>query len=118
MTQRRVKYPPLAIAPLPHLGHGHTIDPVGVVATKGGRGQHLVGGIDMHVVLLGMHGEIVDPLGDGIIVISDVDGVVDDIARMSHPLAADHKLVVDTLSERVAHAPVPAGDVDAPQNRL
>ena len=39
--------------------------------------------------------------------------VVDDVAGMRDPLAADHELVLDRLAEAVAHAAVEAGEPDA-----
>ena len=50
--------------------------------------------------------------------IGDVDVVIDDPARMGHPLASDHELVFDGLAMGVAEAAVPAGQADAALHRL
>ena len=44
-----------------------------------------------------------------IIVFDDIYFVVDDVARMGDPLAADHKLEFGVHTERIARATVPAG---------
>ena len=49
--------------------------------------------------------------------LADVDGVVDDIAGVRDPLAADHELVPDLLTEAVAHSAVKAGEADAAAHR-
>ena len=43
--------------------------------------------------------------------------IVDDVAGMSHPLAADDELVVDGVAEGIAHAAVIAGEADAALDR-
>ena len=63
----------------------------------------------MHVVLLAAHGEVLQPGGDGIGVIDDMHAVVDDPSGMSHPLAADHELVIRLATEGVAHSTVQTG---------
>ena len=59
MAEGGVEDPALAPALGPDRGHDDALDP-GVVLMPGverGGGQHLDGGIDMQVILLGMHGE-------------------------------------------------------------
>ena len=67
----------------------------------------------MQIVLLGVHGEVVETGGDRVVVVDDLDGVVDDVAGVRHPLPADHELVLGVVAEAVGHAAVPAGDADA-----
>ena len=70
----------------------------------------------MHVVLLGAVGEARDPLHDRVVRPRHVDAVVDDVAGMRDPLAADHELVFDAFAECVPHAAVMAGKADAACN--
>ena len=88
MAERGIEDAALAVLALPHDRHHHALDPGRVLAGEGGRRQHLVRGIDVHVVLLGAVGEIVDPGHDRIVRPGDVDPVVDDVAGMGDPLAA------------------------------
>ena len=75
--------------------------------------RDLVAGVDMEVVLLRVHPEVLEAPGDGILVVGDVDLVVDDVAGVGDPLAAGHELVPDVPPEAVAHAPVPACEADS-----
>ena len=80
---------------------------------EGGGRQDVVAGVNVHVILLGVHGEIGEARGDRVDVVGDLNGVVDDAAGVGHPLPADHELVVGALAEGVAHAAVPAGKAHA-----
>src|SRR5689334_4681384 len=53
VPERGIEHAPLAEALLPHHRHDHALDPGRVLPGERGRGQHLVRGVDMHVVLLG-----------------------------------------------------------------
>ena len=118
MAERGIEDAALAVPPLPDDRHDDAFDPRRVLAGKKCRGQHLVRRIDMHVVLLGAIGEIVDPLHDRVVAPGDVDAVVDDVAGVGDPLAAAHELVVDRVAEGVAHAAVIAAEPDAASHRL
>ncbi len=98
---------------LPDHRHRHAFDPGGMLAGEGGRCQHLVGRIDMHVILLRGIGKIGDTLHQRIVGARNVHAIVDDVARVGHPLAADDELVFDALAEGIARAAVIAGDTDA-----
>src|SRR5229473_3051703 len=89
---RGVEHPALAIALLPYHRHDHVLDPGRVLAGEGRGRQHLVGGVDMHVILLGSVLEAFQALHDRIIRLHQIDLAVDDVARMRHPLAAAEKL--------------------------
>ena len=78
-----------------------------MLAGEGGRRQHLIGRVDMHVILLGMHLKIVYAGRNRVIVVGDVDGIVNDIAWMRHPLAAYHPLVGSIVAEGIRHAAMP-----------
>ena len=79
--------------------------------------QHFVAGVGVHIVLLGVHSEIVEPSDDGV-VRDNMDGVVDNIIGMCHPLAANHELVVNIVAEGITHATVPTSDTDTRGNRV
>ena len=117
MAERGIEHPALAIALLPDHRHHDTIDPGRVLAGEGRGRQHLVGGIDMHVILLGPVLEALQARHDRIIRLGHVDLVVDDVAGMRHPLAAAEKLIVHRIAERIAHAAVMAGEPDAAPHR-
>src|SRR6478736_192350 len=112
MAERGVKYPALAITLLPNHRHDDALDPGRVLAGEGRRGQHLVGGIDMHVILLGPVLEAFEARHDRIIRPGQIDLVVDDVAGMRHPLAATEKLIVDRIAEGIAHAAMMARKAD------
>jgi hypothetical protein len=38
----------------------------------------------------------------------DIHRVLDDVARMRHPLPARHELIFGVVAERIAHAAVPS----------
>ena len=71
----------------------------------------------MHVVLFGAIVEVVDPGHHRVIGPGDVDPIVDDVAGMRHPLAADHELVFGLVAERVGDAAVIAAEADAALDR-
>jgi hypothetical protein len=68
----------------------------------------------MHVVLLGVIREAFNPMHDGVVRALYIDCVVDDIARMRHPLATYHELVIDGLPERVSRLTMEASQTRAP----
>ena len=114
VAQRGVEDAALAVHPLPAHRHGRAVDPGGGLDAGEGRGgQHLVARVHVHVVLLGLHGEVLQAFDDRVVVLRDVDRVVDDAVGVGDPLAADHELVVAVIAEGVAHAAVPASDADA-----
>ncbi len=80
---------------------------------EGSGGQHLVGGIHVHVILFRVHLEVGDAPRDGVLVVNDVDLVVRDVIGVGHPLATHHPLVIRVVPERVTHATVPAGNAHA-----
>src|SRR3954451_15317336 len=83
---------------IPVLGPGHwhngSSDPCCVLAAEGRRGKHFDRWIDMHKILLAMHGEIIQAPGNWVFVVGDINCIVDNIAGMGYPLAADHELIV------------------------
>src|SRR5829696_4081178 len=83
-----------------------------MLAGESGSGKYLVGRVHVHVILLGVHREIFETRGYGIVVIRDLDRVVDDVAGMGDPLSPDHELVVDAVAKGVGHATVPAREPD------
>ncbi|ENN84128.1 hypothetical protein RHSP_78414 [Rhizobium freirei PRF 81] len=117
VAERRVKDAALAVFALPGNRHDDAVDPIGMIASKGGGGQHLVRRVDMHVILLRRVGEIGDPLHDRVVRARDIDRVVDDVAGMGDPLAADDELILDAFTERVASTAMIAGDADAAFDR-
>jgi len=113
MAQGAIEHAALAPHALPCHRHHAALDPGGMLTAKGGGGQHLVRRVYVHVVLLGMHVEIAQPGHDGVLRLDDLHIVIDDPARVGHPLAAYHELVLGVVAEGIAHAAVPAGDPDA-----
>ena len=89
----------LAPAPLPDHRHHHALDPGDVLAAERGRGEHVHQRIDVQVVLLGVHGEVGEAGGDGIVAARDADVEIHDIAGMGDPLGAGHELVVDAVAK-------------------
>ena len=74
------------------------------------RRQNFNGRIDVQVILLAANVKILDSLDDRAGRVSaDLHGVVDNPARMRHPVGAGHKLPFDVLAEGVAHSAVIAG---------
>jgi hypothetical protein len=88
-----------------------------VLATECGRRQHLVARVDVQVVLLGAHHEVLQPRHDRIVRSLDGDEVIDDVPGMRHELTAHHELVGRAAAEGVAHAAMPAGEADAALDR-
>ena len=86
--------------------------------TERRRGQHLVAGIGVHVVLLRLHREILQPLRDRILLIRHLHLVADDAAGMVDPLTARHELVARVVPESIAHAAVPTRHVRTIEHRL
>src|SRR5918995_3481610 len=109
VAQGAVEYASFAPLTLPDHGYYVALDPGYVLSREGGGCEDLVGGVDVHVVLLGAHAEVFEARGYGVFVVYDVYLVVDDLAGVGYPLATDHELVVDAVAERVGHAAVPAG---------
>src|SRR5204862_3213264 len=66
-------------------------------------------GIDMHVVLLTVHGKVLEPFRNLIAMIGDLHSIIDHTARVSHPLSTSHKLVFGVVAKSVTHASMPAG---------
>src|SRR5215216_2563642 len=112
VAQGAVEHASFAPLSLPDDGHYVALDPGYVLSRERCRRKDLVGGVDVHVVLLGVHLEVFEARRYGIFVIYDVDFVVDDFAGMGDPLASHHELVVDAVAERVGHAAVPACEPD------
>src|SRR5215210_1370208 len=112
VAQGAVEHASFAPPTLPDDGHYVARDPGHVLSGEGGGREDLVGRVDVHVVLLGVHLKVFETGGYGVFVVYDVDFVVDNVAGMGHPLAPDHELVVYALAERVGHAAVPAGESD------
>ena len=86
-------------------------------ARKCGGGQHFVGRVHMHVILLGVVIKITNALHDRIIVPRDVHSVIGDVAGVGHPLAAGHELVFGFIAEGVAHGAVKAAEPHAALDR-
>ena len=118
VAERAVEHAAAAVPALPHHRHHHAFDPWRVLAAEGRGRQHLVGRVDVHVVLLGAVVEVVQPLHHRVVAARDVDAVIDDVARVRDPLAAGHELVVDRIAERIAHAAVKAGHAHAGAHRV
>src|SRR5258708_35364570 len=72
-------------------------------------GQHFVGGVNVHVVLLRMHAEILDTLRDGVVLLHDLYLVIDDSTGVRDPLPSYHKLIVRVAPESLSPSPVTAG---------
>ena len=85
MAERGVEDAALAVAALPHHRHHHALDLVDERAAEGRRRQHLVRGVDVHVILLGAIRKVADPGHHRIVGPGDVDAVVDDVARDARP---------------------------------
>ena len=64
VAERSVEAPALAVHFLPDDGNHGPVDPGGIFPAERRDRQDLEVGIDQHVVLLGMHGEIGQALGD------------------------------------------------------
>lgn len=118
MAQGAVKNFALAPAPFPNNRHYHAINPVQVAVIERGGGENFVGGVNVHIVLLAVHGKVFQSGGDGIVGAGDLYGVVNEIARMGHPLPADHKLIFGVIAKRVSHAPMPSGEPHPRANRV
>src|SRR5690606_27681398 len=107
-----------AIHLLPGDRHGGILHPGVVAATEGGGGEYLVVGVDVHVVLLADHFEVVQARGDRVLVVDDVHGVADAVvARVLDPLAANHVFIALAGMEGVTKAAVPAGNSSAAGDR-
>jgi hypothetical protein len=89
-----------------------------MLAAEGRGSQHFVRGINMHIVLLRKHIEILQTLDNGILRCGDVDAVRNDIPGMRNPLPAGHELIFRIVAERIAHATMPPGDIGSIQNRV
>jgi len=61
----------------------------------------------VHVVLFRVHPKVFKPAGNGIVSVDDVDRIIDDAARMRHPLAAYHKMIACIVAKRVRLSAVP-----------
>src|SRR5918994_2330214 len=112
VAQGAVEYASVAPLTLPDDGYCVALDPGYVLSGERGGREDLVGGVDVHIVLLGVHAEVFEARGYGVFVVYDVDFVVDDFAWMGNPLASHHELVVNAVAERVGHAAVPACEPD------
>ena len=55
MTERTVEHPAIAVTPLPDDRHHGPGDPFAMLPRQRGARQHMVGGIDMHVIQFRMH---------------------------------------------------------------
>ena len=64
----------------------------------------------MHIVLFAVHVKVFQSFGDGVFMVYNIDPVIDDIARMSHPLTTHHKLVFYTPAEAITHTPMPTSN--------
>jgi hypothetical protein len=93
VAQRTVEDLACPMTPLPSYRHDHAVDPEAMLNPKSGSREHLVAWIDMHIVLLGTIIEILDPTGNRIVSFADRDPVSDNITRMRHPVASDHKWI-------------------------
>ncbi len=74
-----------------------------LAAESGGR-QYLYIGVNVHVILFRFNFEIFYPFGYQIVVVGNFNGIIDYIARMCYPLAANHILIFGILAERIAKA--------------
>ncbi len=110
MPQRTKEHAPLSPSADPHHWHDRAFNPGMVFTTERCRRQHLIGRVHMHVILLGVHGKIIESLSNGVFVIGDLYGVVDDPAGMGYPLSAHQVLIVRTLAESVRHAAMPSAN--------
>src|ERR671910_1736314 len=108
VAQGAVEHASFAPLSLPDHGDYVALDPGYVLSRESGGREDLVGRVDVHVVLLGVHAEVVETRGYRVFAVYDVYLVVDYFAGVGYPLATDHELVVDAVAERVGHAAVPA----------
>lgn len=110
-----VKDATAAEATFPDDRHDGTFDPLATIVIAGEcrSGDHIVAGIHVHVVLLGVDGKIGDIADDGVVGFNNVDRVGDLAAGVSDEVTADHELKVSIGAERVAEAAMPASDACA-----
>src|SRR5918994_1046176 len=87
VAQGAVEHTSFAPLTLPDDGYYIALDPGYVLSREGGGCEDLVGGVDVHVVLLGAHAEVFEARGYGVFVVYDVYLVVDDLAGVGYPLA-------------------------------
>src|SRR3712207_2006028 len=118
VPERAVEHPTLPPALCPRHRQLGPLYPGSVLACEGGGCQDPDVGVYVHVVLLGVHLEVLEAGGYLVLVVNDVYLVVDDAAGVGDELSADHELVVRVVAERVGQAPVPAGEADPTLDRL
>lgn len=101
--------PSRARGPGPHGGH-HRGPVVQFVLREGGGGKDIDVRVGEHPVLLGVHGEVVEPRDDGMVgaLGQQVHRVVVETWRVRHELATRQQ-VVTVIVEAVDDAAVPAG---------
>ncbi len=67
----------------------------------------------MHIVLFRVQREIRQSSNDWIVWLADIYCIINNTTWMSHPLAADHKLILSILAERIRHTPMPSSKTSA-----
>ena len=102
-----------AVPARPGHRHLHALGPRGGLRMEHRRRQDVVGGVDVHVVLLGVHPEVREAGRDRALMVDDRHLVVLDAVGVGDELPADHELVVGRDPERVARAAVEAREADA-----
>src|ERR687897_3675927 len=77
VAQGAVEHASFAPLSLPDDGYDVALDPGYVLSRESGGREDLVGGVDVHVVLLGVHAEVVETRGYRVFAVYDVYLVVD-----------------------------------------
>jgi hypothetical protein len=78
----------------------------------------VVGGVDVHVVLLGGDAKVAQSARELALAVGDLDLVLLDVVGMGDELAADEELELRRVAERVAHPAMEPGDPDAALDRV
>lgn len=113
MTKGRIEHTALSIVLFPDDRHHRPFYPRCVFTGICGGRKDLDTRVHMHVILFGSHMEVLEALGDRILVVDDVHVIVYHIARMSNPLAAHHELEFGIVSKGISRSSVPSCEADS-----
>ena len=72
----------------------------------------------MQVILFGVHLEVVKAGRYRIVMVRNLNHVVNDVARMGHPLPANHELVLNSIAKCVGRTPMPASEAGSAVDRV